>query len=557
VATSSIASELARRRAPPELPPGSFADDLQRELLALIARKTTLRFPSPRYQHDPLGFFHNVLGVEPWERQIEIIEAVRDHQRVAICSGHKVGKSLSVAGLALWFYCSFQDARAIMSSTTSRQVDQILWRELRMIRARGGRCVVCKRADPDGLLIPKPCPHSALIEGEQGELARTGLKSDDFREVVGFTAREAEGVAGVSGRNLLYLVDEASGVPDEIFEAIEGNRAGGARLVLIGNGTRNEGEFFEAFASKSHLYHTIRISSEESPNVVQGRIVVPGLATTEWIEEKKLEWGETSSLYRVRVKGEHPQSEEGKIFSLHDIGESEKRWADTPVAGRLYIGIDPAGEAGSGDETVFVARRGLRMLLLRAYRGLNTAQHLVRLLDLLRPPLVLPRETPVVVIDRAGSIGSDLSVELRRYVDANPEAFDLVSIMPSARAQRRPEVYHTMRDCLAANLELWMRDGGAIVEDVKLTKELHALEWKQAANGLLKLTPKDILRKELGRSPDRYDALALCAWEPLSLRAGEDLSASAQSTIGAQERQQHYQAPLLDPYAGNDLWQRR
>src|SRR5690606_35865340 len=123
-----------------------------------------------------------------------ILEAVRDHQRVAVSSGHKCGKSMSAAILSLWYYCSFPNARAIMSSTTARQVDQILWRELKMVRTRGGKCVACKAADPEDRKIARPCPHSALIEGDIGELARTGLKSPDFREVFGFTAREAEAV---------------------------------------------------------------------------------------------------------------------------------------------------------------------------------------------------------------------------------------------------------------------------------------------------------------------------------------------------------------------------
>ncbi len=553
MATSTIASEVQRRKAAPPSN-GSFADDLEMELRALVSRATTMRFPNAEYQRDPARFFREVLGVEPWDRQIEIIEAVRDHDRVAVCSGHKIGKSLSVVGLALWYYCSFHDARVIMSSTTSRQVDQILWRELRMVRARSGRCVACKAADPDGLLIPRPCPHSAMIEGEQGELARTGLKSPDFREIVGFTAREAEAVAGISGRNLLYLIDEASGVPDAIFEAIEGNRAGGARIALVGNGTRNEGEFFEAFNSKSHLYHCIRVSSETTPNVVHGAMLVPGLATREWIEEKKLEWGENSPLYRVRVRGEHATHEEGKIFSLHAIGESEARWHDAPEAGRLSIGIDPAGESGSGDETVFAARRGFRMLKLEAHRGFNAQRHLGHLLTMLRPPLRLPRETPIVVVDRGGTIGHELCALLRQYVDDHPGAFDLVTIRPSDAAQRLPQVYATMRDALAGNLEQWMRDGGAVLEDTKLTKELHALEWRPDARGRLKVTPKETLRKILGRSPDRYDALALSCWEPLSL-LDADVPASAQGIVQA-ERANHYEAPVMDPYAGAALWQK-
>lgn len=548
MATSTTETEVSKRKKQGEQQPLTFADDLQRELKAMLLRVTTTRFPNPKYQRDPVGFFRQVLGVEPWDKQIEIINAVRDYDRVAVCSGHKVGKSNSVAGLALWFFCSYPDARCVMSSTTSRQVDQILWRELRIMRARSGRCTDCKAADPEGLLIPRPCPHSAMIEGDQGELARTGLKSPDFREIVGFTAKEAEAVAGVSGRHLLYLVDEASGVPDLIFEAIEGNRAGGAKLVLVGNGTRNSGEFFEAFHSKSQHYKTLRISSEQSPNVVQGKIVIPGLATREWILEKQLEWNVDSPLYRVRVKGEHATHEEGKIFSLHMIEQAEQRWPETPEAGRLYIGLDPAGESGSGDETVFVARRGLRMLLLRAHLGLNTEQHVTQLLQLLQPPLLLPRETPVVVLDRGGQIGHDLARALRDYLDQHPDAFDLVAIRASDLAVRKPDLFHTMRDELAGNLEAWMREGGAILEDSKLERELHALEWKQDVKGRLKLKAKDDLRKELGRSIDRADALMLSCWEPLSLRE-QQLSQSAQQVVTPNE---YYRAPLIDPYAGRD-----
>jgi hypothetical protein len=555
--TSSIASEVARRKGraaarltePRSL--SNFADELRANLLHEITMSTRIRFPSPHYQANPVAFFHEVLGVEPWSRQVEIIEAVRDHRRVAVCSGHKIGKSQVVAGLALWFYCSFEDARAIMTSTTSRQVDQILWRELRMMRSRGGRCLACKRADPDGHVIPKPCPHSTLIEGEQGELARTGLKSSDYREIVGFTAREAEAVAGISGRNLLYIIDEASGVGDDIFEAIEGNRAGGARVVMCSNGTRNEGEFYEAFNSKSAHYRTMRVSSEETPNVVEGRDVIPGLATREWIEEKKLEWGVDSPLYAVRIKGQHATHEQGKIFSIHVISQAEQRWAETPEAGRLFVGLDPAGASGSGDESAFCARRGLKVLQLRTHRGLNEDQHLVQLLAFLTTH-GLPRETPVVVLDREGEIGSRLSIRLREYSEANPQVFELVAVRASDGAVRRPDVFGRMRDELVANLEQWFRDGGAIVEDAKLEKELHAFEWTQAINGKLKATPKEAIKKLIGRSPDRFDALALSVWEPLSLHEG--VPASAKTAVD-DEANVHAEN-VFDPFTAMDAWRR-
>lgn len=531
----------------------SFAETLGQRINEDLVFSTHLRFPNPKYQTDPVRFFEEILGVEPWSKQVEIIEAVRDHDRVAVSSGHKVSKSHTAAGLALWFFCSYPDARAIMTSTTSRQVDQILWRELRMMRARSGRCIECKEADPEGLRIPKPCPHSTLIEGDLGELARTGLKAhNDFREIVGFTARETEAVAGISGRHLLYIIDEASGVPAEIYEAIEGNRAGGAKIVLFGNPTKNEGEHFEAFHSKKHLYKTIRVSSEETPNVVSGKVLIPGLATRAWIEEKREEWGEDSAIYKVRVKGEHATAEEGVLFSLHMIGEAEERWESTPPAGRLYIGLDPAGEGGKGDETCLCARRGLKMLELRARRGMNTDQHVAAVLHMI-VDLRLPREVPVVVCDQDGPIGYKVFRALDAYLEQYPDAFELVGLRASDKAIRQPRLYKRIRDELAQNLKTWMKDGGAIVEDTKLEAELHVLVMDEQADGRLKLIDKDDIRKKLGRSPDRYDALALSAWEPLSLRKEEAAPQTAPAQHDPAESIEH----VIDPYAAGDAWRAR
>ena len=222
-----------------------------------------------------MGFFREVLGIEPWEKQIELLELVRDHDRVSVRAGHKLSKSNSGAGLALWFFSSFADARVVMSSVTARQVDAILWRELKMQHKRA--------------LVP--------LSGEPHELARSGLKSDDFREIVGFTAKEAEAVAGISGSALFYILDEASGITRPALRSHRGNRAGGAKVLLMGNPTKCEGTFFESHTNKRAFYRTLHISSEDSPNVKAGRIVVKGLATGEWVEEMRQEWGEESDLF--------------------------------------------------------------------------------------------------------------------------------------------------------------------------------------------------------------------------------------------------------------------
>lgn len=497
-------------------------------------------WPSDKYRNDPIGFASEVLGVRLTEQQSEVLVAVRDHMRVAVSSGHKIGKSLVDAVVALWFFCSFEEARVVMSSVTSRQVDQILWRELRMLHRRSLR----------------------PIGGDLHELARSGLKSVDFREVVGFTAREAEAVAGISGKSLLYILDEASGIGDDINEAIEGNRAGGARVLMTSNPTRTEGFFFEAFgklkASKDNPdgIYCLSLSSEDSPNVKAGRVVVPGLATKEWVEEKKREWGEESQLYQVRVKGQFVRKESGRVVSLHTIELAEQRWKDASQDGVLTIGLDPAGSGYDGDESVFALKRGLRVFELLPFRGLSPEAHLVHLLSIIRENK-LPSERPRVIFDREGLVGAEVFAVLRGYIDGFREAnapFVLVPVRASDRASRQSDTWDRQRDALWGNLARWLRpvesggDGGAIPEDSRLAVELHVPMWIPGPGGRTKVTAKKDMRKTLGRSPDRADAVALAVWEPMP----EDENTPEDD--GGQNRPQQFLDPyggLIDPYAGN------
>lgn len=538
--TTTTAEIVARRGSRSRTMAGALA-------LAVLAASTAagrIQWPSARYRTDPEAFFREILGVEPWDRQVEILNAIRDHSRVAVASGHKVSKSHTAAGAALWFYSSFPGARVVMSSVTSRQVDQILWRELRMMHAGAGRCASCKRADPES---KEPCEHSSKIGGTPHELARSGLKADDFREVVGFTAKEAEAVAGISGRHLLYILDEASGIPEPIFEAIEGNRAGGAKVLMISNPTRTEGTFFDAFNSpeKKAFWKAIQISSEETPNVRAGREIIPGLALREWVDEKRAEWGVESPLYKIRVQGQFVLNEAGRILSVHAITAATKLWKTTAAEGRLHLGVDPAGPGEAGDEVVIAARRGRKVTGLYCWRGLAEEAIVAHVLGTLKEARAPKREqAPVVKIDREGPIGSRVYGLLRAHLDDRPGAFELVGVRSSDRACREPQLYDRVRDELWASLAAFLREEGAIPDDTKLAKELHAPSWIGQLNSRLKVTPKKDLRKALGRSPDRADAVALAVWEPSSLRPEASRAPDEDLDVGP------FDDDEMDPYGG-------
>jgi phage terminase large subunit len=555
--TASIATTTDRRRRR-----RSFFAAAASLLVACSLEANTPTWPSPKYQQDPAAFAEEILGVTPWSKQREILTAIaRPRSRVAVASGHKVGKSALAALAALWFYCSYPDARVVMSSVTARQVDQILWREVKKMLKRAGRCALCRARDPWGFSRCEDCEAVRPIPEEPGGLARTGLRSEDFRELVGFTAKEAEAVAGISGANLLYVLDESSGIPDEIHEAIDGNRAGGARVLMISNPTRTEGRFFHAFHAGKDFWTPFVISSEDSPNVLAGCELIPGLASREWVDEMKHEWGEDSPLYLVRVKGKFCLNEAGKIVSLHAITEAQERWKDHAEAlaaavaagkpidetGTLQIGIDPAGDGEGGDETAMAVRRGQRIARLCVWRGLTEDAHVVHVLNLLQEHRRRREGPPIVTVDREGRIGYEVYLRLRAHAERYPGSMQVFGVRASDKAHRQAHIYDRARDELWGNLAAWLRAGGALLEDAKLEKEIHAPKWHHAVNGRLKATPKEELRKELGRSPDRADAVALAVWEPTA--AIPDNGAAEKGTDSPEAEPINPYSTGINPYA--------
>ena len=130
-----------------------------------------------------------------WDEQAKFLRAARDHARVTVTSGHKTGKTRSLGVLAWWFTSdpdARPEARVPMTSSSAEQLKRALWREVTAL----WRLAVARGYD-----LPEPALDPA-----------TGVRWDDGREIFGFSTRDAERAAGVSGAWIKYLIDEASGV---------------------------------------------------------------------------------------------------------------------------------------------------------------------------------------------------------------------------------------------------------------------------------------------------------------------------------------------------------
>ena len=466
----------------------------------------------------PEEFARKVLRVRLWDKQLELLRALPQHRRVAVKAGNGLGKGFSAAVAVLWFLHTHDPAIVLSTAPTFRQVRYILWRQIHTLYRRA----------PDVL---------------QGKLLDTRWELGDDRYAMGISADTADQFQGFHSPNMLIVVDEAEGVSDSIYEAIEAvMTSDGSRLLLIGNPTTVSGMFRRAFHEERSLYHCITISALDSPNVRAGRVVFPGLTTARWVEERRQIWGEENPLYGARVLGEFPDQADNTLIRLSDVEAAASRWIALPPppnggrpaalpqpgqpgqegalalrepaqapdlpaplpapVGDVVLAVDVA-RYGS-DHSVILRRRGLHIEEIRTFNGMDTMELAGWVAAAIRE--FQPAQT---CIDEIG-VGAGVVDRLRE------QGFGVrgVNVAHAARqkdvfANLRAEGYWRLRELFAAG-DL------TIPPDQQLMGELAALQYSFDSQGRLLMEAKDDLKKRGLPSPDRADALMLAFVTPLS-----------------------------------------
>lgn len=332
----------------------------------------------------------------------------------------------------------------------------------------------------------------------------------------GFSTADAEKMAGISGADLVFIIDEASGVDEEIFEAIEGNMAGGASILLISNPTQTSGTFYDAFTTKRHLWHTIHVSSEDTPNVQTGEMLIPGLATRAWVQEKLSEWGEDSPLFQVRVRGNFPDQAENSVIGLGLVEAARARHQNEQetLTGPFTLGVDVA--RFGDDLTVLLPVFGSRPGPIKTHRkqdNVEVAGHVMDYVEELRRKHDYPVSAGRVrvKIDDLGN-GGGVTDHLKHSERARKLGIMVIPVKVSENATT--EGYHRLRDQLWFAMRDWLKEGGQLPADSHLEGELVAVRYSFDTQGRAKVEKKEELKKRLGRSCDRADALALAIYDP-------------------------------------------
>lgn len=481
------------------------------------------------YREKPLLFFRDELGlpidiwrndkppadwqsgdpVPLWTKQREIIEALVKHRKVAVKTGHGVGKTFIAGGLAL--YLSFVwHATGLTTAPTFRQVRRALWGEIHYLYNRA--------KNPLG-----------------GKLNQVSLDLGDKWFVEGFaTDKPSDNITGVHEENIFVIVDEAGGVLPETFEALDAILTSENSFVLyIGNPVCNDGPFFEAFKPGSG-FHQITISCYDSPNLKHNRIIYSKLTAKKWVDDKVKKWGKDSALFKVRVEGEFAEETQDTLIPLRYIETALRKGAEgellpDKIAG---FGLDVARQGS--DRSVFGIRwdSGLFRIIETTtkkretdtagrmksiydesvkgfkYRGLNALKKMAgKDKESTEKDEEKEESFPPINVDDIGVGGGVVDILIE---DEYPVNGVNVSEQPDPSDPEEAKLFLNKRAQYYWKLKKLFENELVAIEDEDLAFELNKIRMEFMRSGKIKIVDKETLKKEMkGKSPDLAECMML------------------------------------------------
>ncbi len=427
-----------------------------------------------QYIHHPELFVRQVLHAEPEPWQEETLKALAQYSRVAVRSGHGVGKTALEAWALLWFLFTRPFPKVPCTAPTRQQLYDILWAEAAKWMERAP--------------VLKP-----YFEWQKTRIIQRQHPERWF--AVARTSNKPENLAGFHEEHLLFIVDEASGVADSIFETIEGAlTTADAKLLLCGNPTRNSGEFHDAFFKNRALYWVQKVPCSES------RLVDPGYRA-----RLVAKYGEDSDVVRVRADGEFPKAEPDTFIPLELVETATMR--EVEPEGPLEIGVDVA--RFGDDETVLAARVGLKLVHLEAHTKqdtMATTGQVVALAKNLMQAYGKPHCT--VKVDDDG-VGGAVTDRLREVVRQDGLHIEVIDCHNGAAPEDKEHYENWGTEAWAYLRDLLQNGEIELLNDEDLVGQLSTRKYRITSKGRITLESKDDMKKRGLRSPDRADAVVL------------------------------------------------
>jgi len=459
------------------------ADELQLELAQELLQ----------YHDDPAGFvafaypwgepgpLENYDGPDTWQRNflLELGRQVTERAfdgihpvapvRMAVVSGHGIGKSTLVAWLVDWIMSTRPNAQGTITANTFPQLETKTWASIQK--------------------WTKMCITRSWFEITSDSVYFRGA-FDSWR-VSAQSSKEgnSESFAGqhAADSTSFYVFDESSAIPDSIWEVAFGGLTDGEPMFFaFGNPTRNSGQFHKAcFGADRNLWTRFSVDSRTSKFANKALI-------QEWIDT----YGIDSDFVKVRVRGECPSAGFSQFIPSDVVAAARKYKAEGFELMPKVLSCDPARYGD--DRTVIGLRQGRKFQILAKYSKLDTVQVAERLIEF------IDEHAPDAVVVDGDGLGAGVVDQLkhRNYGRA------LHEFHGGATPNDVNKYFNRRAECWGLTLD-WLKAGAQIDDDPELETDLCGPEYFFSPKSQIQLERKQDLKARGLASPDLGDCLAM------------------------------------------------
>ena len=259
------------------------------------------------YADNPIYFVEDIIQAKPDEKQRDILRSLRDYPMTSVRSGHGIGKSAVEAWSVIWYMCTRPFPKIPCTAPTEHQLMDVLWAEI------------------SKWMRNNPALRDELVWTKE-KLYMQGHPEEWF--AVPRTATNPEALQGFHAEHVLYIIDEASGVSDKVFEPVLGAMTGkDAKLLMMGNPTRLAGFFYDSHHRNREQYSAIHVDGRDSQHVEK-----------KFVQQIIDMFGEDSDVFRVRVAGQFPKSTPDSLIAMEWCEEAAGLQVSAPGA-QIDIGV--------------------------------------------------------------------------------------------------------------------------------------------------------------------------------------------------------------------------
>ncbi len=443
----------------------------------------------------PLLFVQEVLNAVPDPWQEMVLRALgRGERLISVRSCHGPGKTAVAAWCVLYMLLTRFPQKTVATAPSSGQLAGALLPEVK----------TWFNHMPDAL--------RTIFTVKAAGIYLNSAPSESFFEARTSRAEKPEALQGVHAENVLLIVDEASAVPEGIFESAIGSMSGEhATTLLISNPVRTSGFFYDTHHKLRDLWFTIHVSHADSPRV-----------TDAFVYQVQRSYGERSNAFRVRCLGEFPRSDDDVLIPFELVESARGRDIQRIPAAPEVWGLDVAR---FGDDRNALVRRTRREVLpeIMIWEGTDLMQTTGIVKNLWDDTPASERPTAILV----DVIGLGAGVVDRLFELGLPVRGVNVAEAASAKEQflnARSELWWKCREWLTTkDVVLPEMEKGADPREDKaeqLCAELVTPKYSITSSGRIKLESKSEMKKRGFRSPDVADALILTFAEDLALIIG-------------------------------------